>query len=181
MFWFWSFHTHCNCPYGTCTSPIIHLICPSKFCITFAFHFCWVSQPSQEKLKTMLMQNFGRQIRCIMGDVQVAYEEELIKHTFVKELWISDTLTSKSALIPWLCLSWVFFFSFRNSIPVFGYQINTLTRVSSNKSNATSSVSSGIQTPRSAGLKKRDALFVFPHELLTCLRILRRLNKRVAE
>ena len=64
---------------------------------------------------------------------------------------------------------------------MFGYQINTLTRVSSNKSNATSSVSSGIQTPRSAGLKKRDALFVFPHELLTCLRILRRLNKRVAE
>ena len=35
-----------------------------------------------------------------MGDGQVAYEEELIKHTFVKELWISDTLTSKSALIP---------------------------------------------------------------------------------
>ena len=30
----------------------------------------------------------------------MAYEEELIKHTFVKELWISDTLTSKSALIP---------------------------------------------------------------------------------
>ena len=35
-----------------------------------------------------------------MGDVQVAYEKELIKDTFVKELWISDTLTSKSALIP---------------------------------------------------------------------------------
>ena len=141
-----------------------------------------------------------------------------IKKQGVKELWISDTLTSKSALIPWLCISWVFFFSFRNSIPVFGYQINTLTRVSSNKSNTTSSVSSGIQTPRSAGLKKRDAvkffcelsayrmkhgvecltwflkkfkaiirkivskaLFVFPHELLTCLRILRRLNKRAAE
>ena len=30
----------------------------------------------------------------------MAYEEELIKHTFVKELWISDTLTSKWALIP---------------------------------------------------------------------------------
>ena len=35
-----------------------------------------------------------------MGDVHVAYEEELIKDTFVKELWKSDTLTSKSALIP---------------------------------------------------------------------------------
>lgn len=44
---------------------------------------------------------------------------------------------------------------------MFGYQINTLTRVSSNKSNTTSSVSSGIQTPRSAGLKKRDAVKFF--------------------
>ena len=44
---------------------------------------------------------------------------------------------------------------------MFGYQINTLTRVSSNKSNATSSVSSGIQTPRSAGLKKTRCGQVF--------------------
>ena len=27
---------------------------------------------SLEKLKTMLMQNFGEQTRCIMGDVKVA-------------------------------------------------------------------------------------------------------------
>ena len=44
---------------------------------------------------------------------------------------------------------------------MFGYQINTLTRVSSNKSNATSSVSSGIQTPRSAALKKTRCGQVF--------------------
>ena len=55
--------------YATCTSPI----CPPNFCINFVFHFSWVLQPSQEKLKTMLMQNFGGQIRCIMRDVQVAY------------------------------------------------------------------------------------------------------------
>ena len=55
------------------TSPIMHLICSTKFCITFVFHFSWVLQPSQEKLKTMLMQNFGGQIRRIMRDVQVAY------------------------------------------------------------------------------------------------------------
>ena len=60
--------------YATCTSPIKHLICPPKFCITFVFHFSRVLQPSQGKLKTMLTQNFGRQIRCIMGDVQVAYK-----------------------------------------------------------------------------------------------------------
>ena len=56
-----------------CTSPIMHLICSPKFCITFVFHFPWVLQPSQEKLKTMLMQNFGGQIRRIMRDVQMAY------------------------------------------------------------------------------------------------------------
>ena len=58
--------------FATGTSPIIHLVCPPKFCITFDFHFSWVLKPSQEKLKTMLMQNFGGQIRCILGDVHVA-------------------------------------------------------------------------------------------------------------
>ena len=57
-----------------CTSPIMHLICSPKFCITFVFHFSWVLQPSEEKLKTMLMQNFGGQIRRILrDDLQVAY------------------------------------------------------------------------------------------------------------
>ena len=43
--------------YATYTSSIRHFICPPKFCITFAFHFSWVLQPPQEKLKTMLVQN----------------------------------------------------------------------------------------------------------------------------
>ena len=30
-----------------------------KFCITFVFLLCWVLQPSKEKLKTVLMQNWG--------------------------------------------------------------------------------------------------------------------------
>ena len=54
------------------TFPIIHLVCPPKICITFVFHFPWVLQSSQEKLKTMIMQNFGGQTRCIMGDVEMA-------------------------------------------------------------------------------------------------------------
>ena len=41
---------------------------PPKFCVTCLFHFSWVLQSSKEKLKTMLMQNFGGQIRCIMGE-----------------------------------------------------------------------------------------------------------------
>ena len=55
-----------------CTSPIILLVCPPVFCIVFVFPFPWVLQSSQEKLKTMLMQNFGEQTGCIMGDVHMA-------------------------------------------------------------------------------------------------------------
>ena len=58
--------------HATCISPIMHLICappPPKFCITFVFHFFLVLQLSQEILKTMLVQTFGGQIMCIMGDV----------------------------------------------------------------------------------------------------------------
>ena len=51
----------------------MHLICPPKFCIKhIVFHFSWDGSNTQEKRKTKLMKNFGRQIRCIMGDVQVA-------------------------------------------------------------------------------------------------------------
>ena len=41
--------------HDTSTFPIMRLICLPKFCITFVFHFFWVLQPSQEKLKAMLM------------------------------------------------------------------------------------------------------------------------------
>ena len=36
-------------------SPLIHLVCPSKFCMTF--FFSWVLQSSQAKLRTMFGQN----------------------------------------------------------------------------------------------------------------------------
>ena len=74
-----------NALYATSTFPIMHLICLSppppplpprkEICTTFAFHFSWILQPSQEKLKTLLMQHLGGggdgwgQIRCIMGNV----------------------------------------------------------------------------------------------------------------
>ena len=73
-------------PHATCASPIMHLICRPEFCITLVFHHSWVLQPSQEKLKTMLMQNLdgGRwQIRCIMGDVQVAYRPYIKEWQFL--------------------------------------------------------------------------------------------------
>ena len=66
------FHISHNAPYPPPPNPP-----PKKICITFVFHFSWVLQPSQEKLKTILMQTFfgrgcgGEQIRCIMGNVEV--------------------------------------------------------------------------------------------------------------
>ena len=65
-----------NGHYTNSVFPMMHLICPPKFCITFVFHFSWVLQPPQEKLKTTLMRNFGEQIRCIMGNIGVAYRIE---------------------------------------------------------------------------------------------------------
>ena len=59
--------------YATCISPIKHLICPPKFYISIVFNFSWDGCNIQEKWKTKVTQNVGRQIRCIMGDVQVAY------------------------------------------------------------------------------------------------------------
>ena len=59
--------------YATCTSPIMHLICPLKFCISIVFNFSWDGCDTQQKWKTKVMQNFEGQIRCIMGDVQVPY------------------------------------------------------------------------------------------------------------
>ena len=46
---------------ATCTSPIMHLICPRppKFCITFDFHFSWVLQPSQFKLREPLERGYN--------------------------------------------------------------------------------------------------------------------------
>ena len=51
-----------NGQYATSMFPMMHLIWPPKFCITFVFHFHWVLQLPEEKLKTMLVQNFGGKI-----------------------------------------------------------------------------------------------------------------------
>ena len=37
----------------------MHLVYPSKFCITIVSNSSWVLQSSKEKSKTMVMQNFG--------------------------------------------------------------------------------------------------------------------------
>ena len=54
-----------------CTSPIIYLVCPVKFCINIVFYFSWEHCNTQEKSITKVMQRFGWQTRCIIGDVQM--------------------------------------------------------------------------------------------------------------
>ena len=59
--------------------------CP-KFCITYVFHFSWLLQPSQEEIENNAYAIFfflagvgggggggGGVIRCIMGNLEVAY------------------------------------------------------------------------------------------------------------
>ena len=40
--------------------------------LSIVFYFSWNHYNTQEKLKTKVMQSFGKQTRCIMGDVQMA-------------------------------------------------------------------------------------------------------------
>ena len=42
-------------------------------------------QPSQQKFKTMLIQKFGGQIRCIMGNVELAYTLYLFGRDYLPE------------------------------------------------------------------------------------------------
>ena len=57
------------------------------FSVTYVLHFSCVLRPSQEKLKTMLMQNVGGQIQIgfIMGKVEVAYCEYSLSLTEKKK------------------------------------------------------------------------------------------------
>ena len=48
--------SYCNRPFSKDT--IILFVVPPKFCLSIVFNFSWGNWKSQEKLKTMLMQNF---------------------------------------------------------------------------------------------------------------------------
>ena len=57
----------------TSENNIILFVCPPKFCISIVSRFSWDLQWSQEKIKTILMQNLGGQIKSIMVLSEVAY------------------------------------------------------------------------------------------------------------
>ena len=51
----------------------VPFICPSKFCTSIVSTFSWDLKWSQEKTKTMVMQNLGGQTKSIMTFSEVAY------------------------------------------------------------------------------------------------------------
>ena len=81
--------------YAICTSPIMHLICPPKFCISIIFNFSWDGCNIQEKWKTTwkVMQNLGkvggRQAykvhygRCASAESSYLDRTYLVKKVFV--------------------------------------------------------------------------------------------------
>ena len=58
---------------ATSENTIILFVCPPKFCIRIVSSFSWEFPCSQEKTKTMLMQNLGGQTKSIMVFSELAY------------------------------------------------------------------------------------------------------------
>ena len=59
--------------YATSTIPIMHLICPPKFCITIVFHFSLGITAVPREIESNAYAKLGGQIKYIMGKVEVAY------------------------------------------------------------------------------------------------------------
>ena len=62
-------------------NTVILYVVPPKFCISIVLNFSWRNCESQEKLKTMLMQNFGGATKSIMVFLKKAYYKLNIKET----------------------------------------------------------------------------------------------------
>ena len=48
----------CCVNYVTCTSSMMHLICPPKFCITFVLHFFWVLPAVPREIENNAYEKF---------------------------------------------------------------------------------------------------------------------------
>ena len=59
-----------DCYWGKfANSWYIHPVHPPKFCKSIVFNLFWDDRKTQDKLKTIVMQNFGGQTKCIMDNV----------------------------------------------------------------------------------------------------------------
>ena len=58
---------------ATIATPITHLVCPTKFCISFVLNFSWDDYNAQWKFERVVNAiNVGSQTKCIMDNVKVA-------------------------------------------------------------------------------------------------------------
>ena len=58
---------------ATIAMPIIHLVCPTKFCISFVLNFSWDDFNAQWKFERVVNAiNVRSQTKCIMDNVKVA-------------------------------------------------------------------------------------------------------------
>ena len=75
--WKFNLNTDTSLFFATCKSPMTHLICHLKFCISIVFSFFWEGyaiprRNEKRRLCKVWRWSGGGEIRCIMGDVQVA-------------------------------------------------------------------------------------------------------------
>ena len=98
---------------GLCTIHHFHIphnapcLPPPKICITFVFHFPWVLLSSQEKLKTMLIQNFGG---CGNGELSFSCKINVyfLKNQGLNPAWYNvNTIYIRMSLARRLVFAWV--------------------------------------------------------------------------
>ena len=66
---------------------VVVIVTPKTFCISIVVNFSWDGCNTKEKRKTKVMQNFGKQIRCIMGDLQVVNKTKNVVVFGRKMVW----------------------------------------------------------------------------------------------
>ena len=64
-----------NVTIGHLENTVILFVCAPKFCTSIVSSFSWDLQWSQEKTKTMLMQNLGAQTKSITVFCEMAYSK----------------------------------------------------------------------------------------------------------
>ena len=78
-----------NVVYATSKFPIIHLLCPEKILHNLCFSFVLGITAVPRETENSAYAKFGGQIRCIMGNVEVAYSTKRDFLLYIRHLHIS--------------------------------------------------------------------------------------------
>ena len=104
---FQHFHISHNAPYLLPPPPPHPL--QKKVCISIVYSFSWDGCNTQEKWKTKVMQIFGGvggggRIRCVMGNVEVAYYHWAVPqaaHAIIGDLSMYTTILVPKPVVSW--------------------------------------------------------------------------------